>query len=115
MMEIHTTRLITTPTQSDMLRVQPEADPTQIEAFTRTLFGQTDKTPELQALDHLQTQTQQVDQVLTSAQQPTTELHSPLEMLTLQSKMLRTAINLDLVAKTAGVMSQGINKLVSMS
>lgn len=114
-MEIHATRLLATSVQSDPLRVQPQADPTQVEAFTRALFGQVDKTPELQALDHLQTQTQQVDQALTSAQQPTAELHNPSEMLARQANMLNTVINLDFAAKTAGVLSQGINKLVSMS
>ncbi|GAM52540.1 type III secretion protein SsaI [bacterium endosymbiont of Mortierella elongata FMR23-6] len=114
-MEIHATHLLTTPVQSDPLRAQPEADPTQVEAFTRALFSQTDKTPELHALEHLQTQTQQVNQVLVSAHQPTAELHNPSAMLAMQEKMMNTVIDLDFAAKTAGVLAQGVNKLVSMS
>ncbi|MGT0250529.1 type III secretion system inner rod subunit SctI [Burkholderia pyrrocinia] len=93
--------------------VQP-ADADQINAFTRALFGQNPQTPEQQAIDRFQQVSQQVDRALAPARELEPTLASPLEMLATQSTMLRSIIEVDLIAKTAGAVSQGVNKLVNM-
>lgn len=100
-----------------VLRSQPIAQPTdaeQISAFTRLLFGQNAQTPEQQAVDRFQQASQQVDRALAPARDIEPTLASPLEMLATQSTMLRSIIGVDLMAKTAGAISQGVNKLVNM-
>jgi type III secretion system YscI/HrpB-like protein len=92
----------------------PPADAGQIGAFTRALFGQNASSPEQQAVDRFQQVSQQVDRALAPARDAQPALGSPLEMLTTQSAMLRSIIEVDLMAKTAGAVSQGVNKLVNM-
>ncbi|KWC21389.1 type III secretion system protein [Burkholderia ubonensis] len=100
-----------------ILHSQTTAQPTgaeQISAFTRALFGQNAQTPEQHAVDRFQQVSQQVDRALTTARDNQPTLASPLEMLTTQWTMLRSIIDVDLMAKAAGAFSQGVNKLVNM-
>ncbi|AIC22550.1 hypothetical protein EY04_27665 [Pseudomonas chlororaphis] len=86
--------------------------PADIEAFNQTLFGSSQSTPELSALNRLQETSQTVDSALTDAKQAA--LDDPIKMLSVQSHLLRSIFEVDLIAKTAGGLTQGINKLVSM-
>jgi type III secretion system YscI/HrpB-like protein len=90
------------------------ADAEQIDAFTRALFGQSAQAPEQQVVDRFQQVSRQVDSALAPARDVQPTLASPLEMLAAQSTMLRSIIEVDLMAKTAGAVSQGVNKLVNM-
>ncbi|AOJ83903.1 type III secretion system protein [Burkholderia savannae] len=96
---------------------QPGATPvdqTQIDAFTRALFGQDASTPEARAASGFQHRSLGVERALDAARDPGTALMQPLDMLANQSAMLRAILEVDLTAKAAGAVSQGINKLVNM-
>jgi type III secretion system YscI/HrpB-like protein len=100
-----------------VLQSQTTAQPTdadQISAFTRALFGQGAQAPEHHAVDRFQQVSQQVDRALAQARDVEPTPASPLEMLATQSTMLRSIIEVDLMAKAAGAVSQGVNKLVNM-
>ncbi|CAI8807590.1 type III secretion system inner rod subunit SctI [Pseudomonas zeae] len=86
--------------------------PADIEAFSQALFGRTQESPENSALNRLQSTSQTVENALIDAKQAT--LDNPLKMLSVQSQMLHSVFEVDLIAKTAGGLTQGINKLVSM-
>ncbi|MBV4465821.1 type III secretion system inner rod subunit SctI [Pseudomonas sp. SWRI79] len=109
-MEIEATRMtaMQTPTESP----PPLVAPADIEAFTQALFGHTAKTPEAFALTNLQDKSQALDSSIANARESV--LDSPLKMLSAQSNMLHSIVEVDLIAKTAGALAQGVNKLVSM-
>lgn len=86
--------------------------PADVEAFSQALFGRPLQTPEQSALSGLQGQSQAIEARLTGAKEAT--LENPAQMLTVQSQLLRSIFEVDLLAKTAGGLTQGINKLVSM-
>ncbi|MHC8397980.1 type III secretion system inner rod subunit SctI [Pseudomonas sp. MDT1-17] len=86
--------------------------PADVEAFSQALFGRTQETPELSALTRLQETSQTVNSALTNAKHAA--LDNPMKMLSIQSQMLHSIFEVDLIAKTAGGLTQGINKLVSM-
>ncbi|KVN03472.1 MULTISPECIES: type III secretion system inner rod subunit SctI [unclassified Burkholderia] len=111
-MEVSATQSAAQALQSQTT-VQP-AGTDEINAFTRALFGQNAQTPEQQVVDRFQQVSQQVDRALAPARDTGAMLASPLEMLATQSTMLRSIIEVDLMAKTAGAVSQGVNKLVNM-
>lgn len=85
-----------------------------VDAFTRALFGQTRKTPEIFATDNLHVKSQEISKALNGTHSMEQMLNNPADMLASQSKMLRSIIEVDLIAKTAGSVSQGVNKLTSM-
>ncbi|AJX35911.1 type III secretion apparatus protein, YscI/HrpB, C-terminal domain [Burkholderia oklahomensis] len=102
-----------------MLQATPQTDatpidPAQIDAFTRTLFGQDASTPEARAASGFQHRSLDVDRALSAARDRGETLMQPLDMLANQSAMLRAILEVDLTAKAAGAVSQGVNKLVNM-
>jgi type III secretion system YscI/HrpB-like protein len=86
--------------------------PADVEAFSQALFGRTQPTPELSALTGLQEKSHTVEAGLAAAKEAA--LVTPAQMLDVQSHLLRSIFEVDLLAKTAGGLTQGINKLVSM-
>ncbi|MBB6155184.1 type III secretion system YscI/HrpB-like protein [Pseudomonas sp. JAI115] len=86
----------------------PAAD---VEAFSQALFGRR-PAPERVALTQLQEASQTLNSALANAKHAS--LDNPLKMLGVQSQMLNSIFEVDLLAKTAGGVTQGINKLVSM-
>ena len=96
---------------------QPGATPTdrtQIDAFTRLLFGEDESTPEARAAARFQRSSLDVDRALSAARDDERTLMQPLDMLATQSVMLRSILEVDLTAKAAGAVSQSVNKLVNM-
>ncbi|RKT98760.1 EscI/YscI/HrpB family type III secretion system inner rod protein [Burkholderia sp. Nafp2/4-1b] len=90
-------------------------DHIQIEAFTRALFGQDASTPEAQAAIAFHDRAIDLDRAIKTVRDRGSDaLMQPLEMLANQSAMLHAILEVDLVAKVAGSVSQGINKLVNM-
>lgn len=109
-MEIEVSRL-------SALQITNESTPpvvaaSEITAFSDALFGKSGSTPEISAISHLQSKSLSVTDAITTAQESL--LDSPVNMLTAQSKMLHTLVEVDLIAKTTGALAQGVNKLVSM-
>lgn len=86
--------------------------PIDIEAFSQALYGRRQQTPELSALTGMQEKSQSVNDTLAGAKEAA--LDNPLKMLSTQSHLLNSIFEVDLIAKTAGGLTQGINKLVSM-
>jgi type III secretion system YscI/HrpB-like protein len=86
----------------------------QIDTFTRMLFGQDGSTPEAQAAVGFQQRSLEIDQTLSAVREGEHALTQPLDMLATQSALLRSTLAVDLTAKAAGAVSQGINKLVNM-
>lgn len=85
-----------------------------VDIFTRTLFGHAGKTPDSVVLDNFYSKSQEVSRAIKGSSSMEQILNNPAEMLASQSKMLRAMIEVDLIAKTAGSVSQGINKITSM-
>ncbi|MGF6401561.1 type III secretion system YscI/HrpB-like protein [Pseudomonas frederiksbergensis] len=90
----------------------PIATPSDIAAFNQALFGQANTSPEISAITELQKQSRSMSSAIATAQEDV--LNDPLKMMAAQSKMLHAIVEVDLIAKTAGALSQGVNKLVSM-
>ncbi|KVX77017.1 type III secretion system inner rod subunit SctI [Burkholderia ubonensis] len=93
---------------------EPSTSREQIDAFTRVLFGGNTQTPEHRAIEHFQLASRKVDHALVPARDGPQALSNPLDMLAAQTTMLRSIIEVDLMAKTAGAISQGVNKLVNV-
>jgi type III secretion system YscI/HrpB-like protein len=111
-MEIEATRLFAAQSRPEV--VPPTVEAIQIDAFTNALFGHADKTPETLAVVRLQEKSAEVAQVLSNAPLDTDVINSPLDMLAMQASVLRTIGEVDLISKTAGLVSQGVNKLVNL-
>lgn len=86
--------------------------PSDIVAFNQAMFGQAQNPPEVSALTQLQSQSRALSGAVATARESV--LDSPLKMLSAQSNMLHAIVEVDLIAKTAGSLAQGVNKLVSM-
>lgn len=89
-------------------------DQAEIDAFTRVMFGHPVQSPEAIAAGSLQDKSQEVGNAIANARASGTVLTNPAAMLAAQSTMLRSMVEVDLMAKAAGSLAQGINKLVSM-
>lgn len=94
--------------------VEPLAAAEQVEAFTRTLFGHLDKLPDGQAIEKFQETATDINTRLTQARSGVEALTSPLHALAAQTQALHAIAQVDLIAKAAGGISQGINKLTSI-
>ncbi len=109
-MEIDAIRMAAAPAPKEI--VPSIVAPDEIAAFSQALFGQSEKKPEISAITRLQDKSQAIQSAITTAQGSV--LDSPLKMLSAQSNMLHAIVEVDLIAKTAGALGQGVNKLVSM-
>lgn len=89
-------------------------DQAEIDAFTRVMFGHAVQSPEAIAAGNLQGKSLEVGNAIANARASETVLSNPADMLAAQSTMLRAILEVDLMAKAAGSLAQGINKLVSM-
>lgn len=87
---------------------------TEIDAFTRTLFGHEASSPEQVAANELQAKSQKISHAIDSARATENALNNPVDMLAAQSTLLHAIVEVDLIAKTTGALAQGVNKLVSM-
>lgn len=85
-----------------------------INAFTQMLFGHQASTPEELAAINLQQKSQVIGQAIDNARASADVLNNPATMLQAQSALKNATVEVDLIAKTAGLLSQGVNKLVSM-
>ncbi|QLL13460.1 type III secretion system inner rod subunit SctI [Pseudomonas chlororaphis] len=94
--------------------VDPVATPTDVEAFTRTLFGHLDKLPDEQAIEQFQAKAADINTRIDETRGTEEVLQSPLHVLAAQTRALNAIAEVDLIAKAAGGISQGINKLTSM-
>ncbi|AZC32416.1 type III secretion system inner rod subunit SctI [Pseudomonas chlororaphis] len=109
-MEIEAVRMAALHAPKDSAPSSPT--PTDIAAFNQALFGQAQNPPEISAISQLQTQSSTFSNAVATARESV--LDSPLKMLSAQSNMLHAIVEVDLIAKTAGSLAQGVNKLVSM-
>jgi type III secretion system YscI/HrpB-like protein len=85
-----------------------------VRAFTQALFGPEHKLPEDLGAARLQETASSIDTALRTTRDLSAVMKGPLEILNAQSALLRSVITVDLIAKTAGTVSQGINKLANM-
>lgn len=90
----------------------PEA--ADIEAFSRALFGKENKTPEEMAATGLQEKSASFVQASKNSSSTAEVINNPEVMMKVQSTMSREILEVDLIAKVTGSLSQGINKLTSM-
>ncbi|AAQ60257.1 MULTISPECIES: type III secretion system inner rod subunit SctI [Chromobacterium] len=111
-MEIDAVKLHTVQASMEQVPAVPAA--ADVDAFTRAMFGHAAQSPEEVAAGGLQTKSQAIGEAIDNARATTGVLNNPAEMLAAQSKLLHSIVEVDLVAKTAGALSQGVNKLVSM-
>ncbi|MBK5415410.1 type III secretion system inner rod subunit SctI [Pseudomonas sp. TH31] len=109
-MEIEAVRMPTHTAPTDP--ILPVVAPSEIAAFNQALFGHASPPPEMSAITQLQSKSREVNSTFDEARDNV--LDSPLQMMAAQSKMLHAMVEVDLIAKTAGGISQGVNKLVSM-
>ncbi len=86
----------------------------EVDAFTQALFGATRRLPEDIITSGLKETSASVDTAIQNARNLSVVGRGPIEMLEMQSTLLRTIVQVDLTAKAAGAVSQGINKLTSM-
>ncbi|MDM5065367.1 type III secretion system inner rod subunit SctI [Aeromonas salmonicida] len=86
----------------------------EIDAFTQMLFGHQASTPEEIAATGLQEKSHTIGQAIENARASADVLNNPDTMLKAQSALKNATVEVDLIAKTAGLLSQGVNKLVSM-
>jgi type III secretion system YscI/HrpB-like protein len=86
----------------------------EVSAFTQALFGPEHKLPEDVGAARLQETASSIDTALRNAHDLPAVVKGPVEILNAQSALLRSVITVDLIAKTAGTVSQGINKLANM-
>ncbi|WP_433962010.1 type III secretion system inner rod subunit SctI [Klebsiella michiganensis] len=94
--------------------MSPPPTVTEIDTFTQMLFGHQASTPEEIAAAGLQEKSQAIGQAVDNARASAEVLNNPDIMLQAQSALKNATVEVDLIAKTAGLLSQGINKLVSM-
>lgn len=95
-------------------QVQPAPSSADIEAFTKALFGDAEGLPEDIATNTLQKGARKIDASLASVRDADLAMQGPDAMLRAQSSLLRSVIEVDVIAKTAGAISQGINKLSNL-
>lgn len=93
-------------------QVTPSAN--DVGAFTQALFGTARQLPEDAAASHFQESSSRVDLALQKAGDVPAITQSPIDMLQAQSALLRTVIEVDVIAKMAGVVSQSVNKLTNL-
>lgn len=94
--------------------VEPAVSSADVEAFTRTLFGRLEKLPDEQAIEQFQTKAADINTTIKETRATDEVLQSPLHTLAAQTRALNAIAQVDLLAKAAGGISQGINKLTSM-
>lgn len=94
--------------------VTPAVSTAEVEAFTRTLFGRLDKLPDAQAIEQFQTKAADINSRIKETRATADILQSPLHTLAAQTRALNAIAEVDLIAKAAGGISQGINKLTSL-
>jgi type III secretion system YscI/HrpB-like protein len=94
----------------------PQSQPStqDVSAFTQALFGPEHRLPEDVGASRLQETASSIDTAVRNARDLSVVMKGPVEMLNAQSALLRSAITVDLIAKTAGTVSQGITKLANM-
>ncbi|HWX12125.1 MAG TPA: type III secretion system inner rod subunit SctI [Trinickia sp.] len=113
-MEIdHARTLLLKPT-ADARDSQSLPSAQEVSAFTQALFGPEHKLPEDVGASRLQETASGIDMALRNARDLSAVMKGPVEILNAQSALLRSVITVDLIAKTAGTVSQGINKLANM-
>src|ERR1700712_5083771 len=79
----------------------------EVSAFERALFGPEHKLPEDIGASRLQDAASSIDAALRNAHDLPVVMKGPVEILNAQSALLRSVITVDLIAKTAGTVSQG--------
>jgi type III secretion system YscI/HrpB-like protein len=110
---IHATAAATPSTLAE--HVAPDApSANDIDAFTRALLGTATQSPEAAATGRLQAVSAKTDAALDGARDTVDLTKDPREMFIAQSTLQHAIVEVDLLAKVAGGLSQGINKLTSM-
>ncbi|HBO5145138.1 TPA: type III secretion system inner rod subunit SctI [Pseudomonas aeruginosa] len=94
--------------------IEPMAAPADVEAFTRTLFGRLDTLPDEQAIEQFQAKAADINTRINETRRTEEVLQSPLHVLVAQTQALNAITEVDLIAKAAAGISQGVNKLTSM-
>lgn len=107
-MEIQT---LAAPLSSRPDAVPASPDPAEVDRFARALSG---PLPEAAMTDQLQTRAKEIGGALAAARGDSRVPGHPADMLMVQAALLKSLIEVDLMAKTAGTLSQGINRLVNM-
>jgi type III secretion system YscI/HrpB-like protein len=113
-MDIDPTRALVAMPLADIRDRQSPPSANEIGAFTQALFGPTHQLPEDGGTARLQATASNIDAALRNARDLSAVAQGPIEMLKAQSTLLRSMIEVDMIAKTAGAVSQGINKLTNM-
>ncbi|NMP26473.1 EscI/YscI/HrpB family type III secretion system inner rod protein [Rahnella sp. SAP-1] len=90
----------------------PEA--ADIAAFTRAMFGKENKTPEEVAVTGLQSKSLAVGDAVEGARATAEIINNPETMMKAKSALSKATLEVELIAKISGSLSQGINKLTSM-
>ena len=111
-MEVEAASLMAAQSHTDTKPAVP--DKWQVEAFGRALFGVSNGTPEGGAIVEFQDKAAEVSSKLDPLDPDGSVLNNPLDMLARQSDMQKSMVEVDLIAKSAGAISQGINRLVNM-
>lgn len=100
----------------------PSPETSQINDFNKLLFGQPAGIPETELVSRWQAQTQKVDSAFQAAATVSRgdpvggviDVMSPEKVVNAQSTVSKAVVLVDLTAKIAGSVSQGVNKLTSM-
>ncbi|MEA3119929.1 MAG: hypothetical protein QOI13_3199 [Paraburkholderia sp.] len=113
-MEIDPTRTLLLKPVANSSDSQSLPSTQEVSAFTQALFGPEHRLPEDVGASRLQESASSIDTALRNARDLPAVMKGPVEILNAQSALLRSVITVDLIAKTAGTVSQGINKLTNM-
>lgn len=85
-----------------------------VDLFTNMLFEQPTLNPGEMIIASLQDKSLSISNTINNARATVDVLNNPATMLTAQSFLKNAMVEVDLIAKVTGQLSQGINKLVSM-
>lgn len=110
-MKINATEPISSPVMPDSQQGAPAA--ADIDTFASLLYSQPTSSAEETALSWIKDQSLSVTQAMGSALSVASG-DTPEAMLKAQSQLKNIILEVDLTAKVAGQLSQGINKLVNM-
>ncbi|MEA3120491.1 MAG: hypothetical protein QOH33_23 [Paraburkholderia sp.] len=113
-MEIDPTRTLLLKPVANSSDSQSLPPAQEVSAFTQALFGPENRLPEDVGASRLLDSALNIDTALRNARDLPAVMKGPVEILNAQSALLRSVITVDLIAKTAGTVSQGINKLTNM-
>ncbi|MEG3130546.1 type III secretion system inner rod subunit SctI [Pantoea cypripedii] len=100
--------------QTEVQAVPAVPEAADVEAFTRSLFGKTNLTPEEIATAAVQEKSLVIGDAVSDVRYTIDAINDPATMRTVASALSKQTLEVDFIAKVAGSLAQGINKLSSM-